>query len=315
MTEVLPSLTQPFLGRSAFDSMPDHADHPWRQQYFDTMPPISAQWAHSQAPQLSGMQEIDLRMFQHDAPSYAPSYHNGVAPIQPHGIVYSHDYLSDMENGSPSTTGYAGETADSFSNAHSQGSSYLQPPYQIHRNSAPTSSPHLSHAGISPRQSPLHSPPQMHVDERPPIGPRSITAPEPRDRRSTASSNTSPAMKRAGTSSDDDGDYVPAQDVKAPRNGRKRHRIPHTAVERRYRENLNAHLDKLRQTVPALASRKGPGGGKDGEGVKPSKCEILNGAIEHIGAADKENAALRNEVQRLRSKLQEVENWYRTNSR
>lgn len=102
--------------------------------------------------------------------------------------------------------------------------------------------------------------------------------------------------------------------------GRKRQRIPHTAVERRYRENLNAHLDKLRLTVPAFARRGSGGGGieiggaKAGEhgesgGVKPSKCEVLTGAIEHIGALDRENKGLRGEVERLKARVEELEGW------
>ena len=119
-----------------------------------------------------------------------------------------------------------------------------------------------------------------------------------------------PALK---PSSDDDDEYIPTE----PSNrGRKRQRIPHTAVERRYRENLNAHLDKLRQTVPALA-RRGVDGAKveGGQGVKPSKCEILNGAIEHIGALNKEVGELKAENAALRARVEQMQQWYRANSR
>lgn len=46
-----------------------------------------------------------------------------------------------------------------------------------------------------------------------------------------------------------------------------------------------------------------------GEGVKPSKCEILNGAIEHIGALGKENSALKTECKALKSRLEDLERW------
>jgi hypothetical protein len=87
-------------------------------------------------------------------------------------------------------------------------------------------------------------------------------------------------------------------------------------VERRYRENLNAHLDKLRQTVPTLARRGVDGAkGEGGQGVKPSKCEILNGAIEHIGALTKEVTSLKEENAALRARVDQMQNWYRSNSR
>jgi hypothetical protein len=125
--------------------------------------------------------------------------------------------------------------------------------------------------------------------------------------------------KHKGSSDEEDADYEPAPGQR----GRKRQRIPHTAVERRYRENLNAHLEKLRQTVPSLAARKGAGGSKveGGEGVKPSKCEILHGAIEYIGAQDKQIALkdkhivdLTNENQALRASLDQLQDWIRANS-
>ena len=77
---------------------------------------------------------------------------------------------------------------------------------------------------------------------------------------------------------------------------------------------MNAHLDKLRQTVPSLASKRSAGASKPGdglgEGVKPSKCEILNGAIEHIGAVERENSALRDEVKELRARVEDLQRWY-----
>jgi len=97
---------------------------------------------------------------------------------------------------------------------------------------------------------------------------------------------------------------------------RKRQRIPHTAVERRYRENLNAHLEKLRQHVPTLAGKNGFGAGAvadQGEGGKPSKCEILSSAIEHIDSLGRENAVLSHEVQALRIQVAKLAAWYEAN--
>ena len=106
---------------------------------------------------------------------------------------------------------------------------------------------------------------------------------------------------------DDDDAHSPdgarAGSKSPPRRGRKRQRIPHTAVERRYRENLNAHLDKLRQNVPALAC----GAGDAGDGAKPSKCEVLNGAIEYIGTLSREKNALEVKVGDLEAALAKYE--------
>ncbi|OQO08451.1 hypothetical protein B0A48_06321 [Cryoendolithus antarcticus] len=85
---------------------------------------------------------------------------------------------------------------------------------------------------------------------------------------------------------------------------RKRNRIQQTAVERRYRENLNAHLERLHQSVPYVASRLPSGNAAArpsemsaaiGEGAKRSKCEILNSAIEYIKALESDLAAFKRE--------------------
>ncbi|KAI5258701.1 hypothetical protein E4T42_00497 [Aureobasidium subglaciale] len=80
--------------------------------------------------------------------------------------------------------------------------------------------------------------------------------------------------------------------------GRTRKRIPHTAVERRYRENLNTQLENLRCALPKLqaAHRRRPSDPNDP--MKPSKCEILIGAVEHI-------KRLEEQVKELKKKLGE----------
>jgi hypothetical protein len=118
---------------------------------------------------------------------------------------------------------------------------------------------------------------------------------------------------------------------------RKRKRLPHTAVERRYRVNLNAHLEILRNKIPSLAACdplvgqsahdviasssyiNSDANGVAGQhrltetyrrtvagaqmGAKPSKCEILKGAIQHIAAVEQENRFLRAQFQELKSSL------------
>lgn len=269
MTDVISGISLPHLVRSPYDSMPDSADEHWQQNLIDQLPMITAQWVqHQQGPHLNGIHDFD--MYAHDDSAYAHSQYSHPSLVSPN-LSYS-----DMETvGTPSTSGFGEERTYSYP------SNLLRPPH--HRMSQGTHSPNSSHGGASPREQPLSSP-QL---SRPGMIPRSNTAPEPNDQQANPAGFTSPAIKH---SSDED-EYVPSE----PSNrGRKRQRIPHTAVERRYRENLNAHLDKLRQHVPALALRGADGmKGAGGQGVRPSKCEILNGAIEHIGALTKDVSTLR----------------------
>lgn len=209
---------------------------------------------------------------------------------------HHHDsWGSDMDISTPGTAGdFPNDGSDAFQHPP-QPFGHLKIP----ANTAGAHSPQSSHGGISPRLE----------QERPQYG-RAQTDPTQK-RRATAPIPAGGAKQPS--SDEDDDDFNPAAESAAKsgggKGGKKRQRIPHTAVERRYRENLNAHLDKLRQAVPSLASRKGPG--KEGEGVRPSKCEVLSGAIDHIGAVDRENAALRNEVRALRQQVGEFEAWYR----
>ena len=302
MTDIISGYPQPHLARSPYgspyESVHDSADEHWHQHLIEQMPIVAAQWVqHQQAPQVSGMHDFNV-VYSHDGHAYV---HPQYTHAQPSLVSPNVGYPSDMETaGTPSTSGYGEADRSSFS--HPQ-SNHLRPPQ--HRVSAGGHSPHSSHGSASPRQPAVPSP-QL---SRPGL-PQRASAPEPSELQSARSSLTGSALK---PSSDDDDEYIPSE----PSNrGRKRQRIPHTAVERRYRENLNAHLDKLRQTVPTLARRGVDGAkGEGGQGVKPSKCEILNGAIEHIGALSKEVNALKDENAALRARVDQMQQWYRANSR
>jgi hypothetical protein len=78
--------------------------------------------------------------------------------------------------------------------------------------------------------------------------------------------------------------------IKEGRRGRKR--IPHTAVERRYRENLNLHLDNLRHAVPHVQAAQRRRASDVNDPMKPSKCEVLVGALEYIQRLENENKIL-----------------------
>ncbi|KAJ4355921.1 uncharacterized protein N0V89_003946 [Didymosphaeria variabile] len=75
-------------------------------------------------------------------------------------------------------------------------------------------------------------------------------------------------------------------------------RLPHNQVERKYREGLNASLERLRKTVPTLCQEDDLGGLLGHP--KPSKAMILEGAIEYIKEIEKERDMYRSEIERLR---------------
>ncbi|WPG99437.1 topoisomerase 1-associated factor 1 [Acrodontium crateriforme] len=95
----------------------------------------------------------------------------------------------------------------------------------------------------------------------------------------------------------------------SPTRTRRRPRIPHTDVERRYRENLNAHLDKLRTMVPGHRNSAVQGEGIiASDALKLSKCEVISAAVSHIGNLERENSLLGAEVKELKAL---VLNWER----
>ncbi|KAK4580159.1 hypothetical protein LTR86_000362 [Recurvomyces mirabilis] len=292
-------------GKHSFIEMTDNSDRDWRypHHYAGQLPMLTSQWSQEPTHHIGGMAGVDLGMFQHEPSPFAESYRTTVVSEVPppyESFYAGHHPHTDTEMLTPSTSGFPTEITEGYLPAHSQ-AAYLQPPVGLGHGSVATESPRSAHEDISPRQQPKtiarH---QQSRIQRPTLS-RSITAPE-----ATAS------IKRSGSEEDED-DYVPVEEVKG--RGRKRQRIPHTAVERRYRENLNAHLDKLRQSVPLLASRGGKGADAQ-EGIKPSKCEILNGAIEHIAELGKEkrllkdhNRMLKEENEMLKARLEELHGW------
>ena len=82
--------------------------------------------------------------------------------------------------------------------------------------------------------------------------------------------------------------------IKEGRRGRKR--IPHTAVERRYRENLNLHLENLRYAVPHVQAAQRRRASDANDPMKPSKCEVLLGALEYIKQLESENKQLKQKL-------------------
>lgn len=300
MTEFINGFEQSHIGRSAFDHLDGPPpSHRWEDQFVEPLAMLTAGWPQAPGSQMSGIHQLDGR-FDHPDQSYFHPHHHS-SP----NIAYP---MSDM--GTPSSHGYQ-EAIES------------QPPVMdnlyVNRYPGPIPSPHSSISAMSPHQAALPSPSLASNDGRPRL-PERNSAPEPH----AIAQVHKQAKHNKANSDEDDEDYEPHhQQTTASGRGRKRQRIPHTAVERRYRENLNAHLEKLRQTVPSLAARKGPGGSKvdGGEGVRPSKCEILHGAIEYIGsqdkvmsAKDKRIAELAHENAMLKANFEQMQNWIRANS-
>lgn len=122
--------------------------------------------------------------------------------------------------------------------------------------------------------------------------PRTITHDNQRNQQTHFAAGKRPdTLKRRATDTSIEGQAPPT--TKEGR-GRLRKRIPHTAVERRYRENLNSQLENLRAAVPKskleLAVRRRPS--DLNEPINPTKCEILVGAVKYIKSLEKKVAEL-----------------------
>ncbi|KAF2717825.1 hypothetical protein K431DRAFT_306633 [Polychaeton citri CBS 116435] len=311
--------------------MSDNQAYDWHNQqhrYQHTSNPSSTtSYGDSDPSHFGRVNDLDMRLFQNTGQSsynpYAHHHSNGqlLSPEISYGAPEP-SWPSDVDMGTPSTahSAFANDHIDPFASKHSP---LLDP---VHTAQKPRSNPGSLVVGQPWNPPPAQAQQQQQLSaaaaaQRPGLH-RAHTGPESRSRRSTAPATASPHIKSSESLESDeeiapDGVAAASTDSKSAR-GRKRQRIPHTAVERRYRENLNAHLDRLRQAVPALAARRSSGSSRvdapatttTAEGVKPSKCEILSGAIEHIGALDRENDTLKAEVQALRARIQELERWY-----
>jgi hypothetical protein len=79
--------------------------------------------------------------------------------------------------------------------------------------------------------------------------------------------------------------------------------IPHNKVERKYREGLNAELERLRRAVPTLLqSHNGSGIGQP----KPSKSIVIAAAINHIGMVTQERNMLQSENDEIREYREDI---------
>jgi hypothetical protein len=311
------------VGSDHFEIMSDQQpDSHWQRQrqqqqqqhtFYNNVPPLNDQWTcsntHASNPQQAqqpayGMAVITRSLYTDE--SYLPytttldNTNTMLSPV-PAFTPTESTWLSDMDV----------STTPNFNSPEESMIAY--PHNHLVLPNANPGSKHAHPRSMSPQQQPGQ--PAVDEIERPRMGQRANTAPAKSQRAHKAPASTAPGSDE----SDEDlvPDDLPTTKI-AAKGGRKRQRIPHTAVERRYRENLNAHLDRLRQTVPSLASRRLPGAATGArsmeaataEGAKPSKCEILNGAIEYITVLDRENNDLKTEVTGLRANVVELQKWY-----
>ncbi|KAF2762247.1 hypothetical protein EJ05DRAFT_473167 [Pseudovirgaria hyperparasitica] len=77
----------------------------------------------------------------------------------------------------------------------------------------------------------------------------------------------------------------------------RRARLPHNQVERKYRQGLNAELDRLRLAIPILPQ---PSPEEGSSAPKPSKATVLASAIKYIQGLESERDLLKEENSELR---------------
>lgn len=77
-------------------------------------------------------------------------------------------------------------------------------------------------------------------------------------------------------------------------------RVPHNQVEQKYRNGLNAELERLRETVAVAPSRAFAH--LSSSTAKPSKAMVLTSAIDYIKSIEAERDQLAEENQVLRGR-------------
>ncbi|RJE16808.1 hypothetical protein PHISCL_10855, partial [Aspergillus sclerotialis] len=114
----------------------------------------------------------------------------------------------------------------------------------------------------------------------------------------------------ASLASDDEDDEQPTTKSTAPSkaDAKQRAKQAHSLVERKYRENLNAKISQLHNTLQA--SHYGPKVGEDGEveaataanGLPPPKVrksDVLTEAMNYVNQTEVEMRHMENEIHRL----------------
>ncbi|KAH0843065.1 hypothetical protein AYO21_08763 [Fonsecaea monophora] len=130
---------------------------------------------------------------------------------------------------------------------------------------------------------------------------------------------TSPTMTTAASlASDDEDEEQPTAKSTAPSkaDAKQRAKQAHSLVERKYRENLNAKISQLHNTLQA--SHYGPKVGEDGEieaansasGLPPPKVrksDVLTEAMNYVNQTEVEMRHMENEIHRLTERVRVLE--------
>ncbi|KAF2036405.1 hypothetical protein EK21DRAFT_52454 [Setomelanomma holmii] len=138
---------------------------------------------------------------------------------------------------------------------------------------------------------------QQEIKESPWLSPRPIKR-ESISRTSLEDESTSkPPQRKRGRPRIERGDTGLQSSASSSTKGQRSARLPHNQVERKYREGLNAELERLRKAVPILPQSEVAGGMGQ---PKPSKAMVLAGAIDYIKRIEKERDALLDELDQLK---------------
>ncbi|SMR44721.1 unnamed protein product [Zymoseptoria tritici ST99CH_1A5] len=98
-------------------------------------------------------------------------------------------------------------------------------------------------------------------------------------------------------------------------------RIPHAAVERRYRDNLNTSIETLRLTLPSLKdacnTTVGPSDHEDAALASrgPSKAVIISTATAYIKELQREQRKAESQIEQLKEQMADLQNLLQCNHR
>ncbi|EUC50096.1 hypothetical protein COCMIDRAFT_1277 [Bipolaris oryzae ATCC 44560] len=194
-----------------------------------------------------------------------------VCPPATHGLPTSPQFAPMWQTGVPTPLSTSGDFQHGYISPEYTASAFPSVPSPL-----PTPSNHGSPASLSPvvATNPTPSPQDP------------ISKPLPRKR-------GRPRIHRPASEPSATGSTSPAKHARTQC-------MPHTEVERKYREKLNAELERLRKAVPLLPQSDAS---SESGGVKPSKSMVLAVAIDYIKELERQRDLAVEEVERLGGKV------------
>lgn len=235
MIEPLSNLAKFSMAKTNSYRIADDETQEWRHDLFDQVPALTAGWSNREGLRTGKVPDLNSRALPADTQQCLnPDGNAGHLVLSGYGYYNGLPQLQrDTGMHTWSTQGFQADmTEDYFPRNNAD---CVRPPVENDRRSTLNQSCTSAQSDLSMQQPPHIAVPSV---QRLIIG-RAITAPEPME-----TSNWS--------NKDSDEECVPAEQTEGIR-GRKRQRVPHTTVERRYRENINAHLVKLWKSLLAIA--------------------------------------------------------------